>query len=303
MVWPFSKQSPADFLPITPDPNIGKQQDQAPQYVSVEQFNSALGEIKTMSQRFEDFSGLVQSAFTGGQLNAAPRVQPRAADTEPAIVDLTDDEYNDALLRGDAAKIGIRTNAIVERRLREERHASNARFERLESQGMAILDQVQNEVGQTSLARMPYYTIVKSDVDRMLEALPTHQRTPQMREHCYNAVVGANVEKIMTFRQTEDQRIAQEREAATSMPGRTKERDEGPTPDTVFGTTVRPDATWTGSGKLWGHKTPDEWAKNRYGVENMQQAAVYASNVMAIDDCQQCFSPIVGGKCHCKRVA
>ena len=298
MVWPFKRQDPSEFLPLA---SPGNTPPTTPQYVPVEQFNDALNSVKELGSKFDTFQGLVTAAFTGGgqQQRQAPTAPVRAP--EPEIPDITDDEYADAVLRGDAAKLAIRTEAVAQRRVREVEQRLGQRIGQLETHGMAVLEQVTGEVGQSSLAKMPYYQLLKGEIDGMLESLPAFQRTPAMREHCYEAVVGKNVDKVMTFRQQEQARIAQEREAL-GVPGRTAgQQDDTPTGASVFGDVIKNGATWQGSGQLWGRKSPNEWAKSRYGVESIDQAAVYATNVMGISDCPQCFGPIVGGKCHCRK--
>ena len=294
MVWPFRSHDPTPFMPVT-DP--GPKKEDLPQFVPMERFTAALDEVKGLNSKLDQFTGLLT-----GMLGTQPGQQtpPQPPAQEPAIDDITDDDYADAVLKGDAARITKRTKAEVERARRDIKKDYDARFARLEGQGMGILDQVNTELGQHALGSMPYYQLLKADVDAALKQLPAHQRTPEMRAHIYHAVVGANEEKVYAHRRAEEARIAKEREALDT-PGRGKEQSQGPTPSTVFGDELlKPTTTWRGGAGLWSKRSPDQWAQARYGVENIQQAAIYASNVLALDDCPRCFGPIIGGTCHCR---
>lgn len=298
MAW-FKRSDPATYMPPAQQQ---QQQEQPPQYVPVAQFTAAMEEVKALGSKFDQFAGMVAGAFAGGpgsgqQTRTAPQPEP-----EPAIVDVTDDEYNQAVLQGDAAKIAIRTQAIVERSARALRKEYDGKIGILQTQGMGALDQVNLELGQQALNGMPYYQLLKKDVDEQLASVPVQQRTPQMRQWIYDRTVGANLDKIKAFDAAETARIAKEREEL-DPPGRQQQRDAAPTAETVFGDTLlKPNATWHGGGQMWAKRSPDAWAKSRYGVENINQAAVFATNVMAVDDCPECFVPIVNNKCSAKCV-
>ena len=295
MVWPFSKHDPTPYLP-GPEP---VKKDDPPQYVSMDAFNKGMDEVRSMTSKLDQFAGLVTGALTSSQSGPAPIRE--APPQEPAIDDITDEDYAVAVLQGDAAKITKRTKAEVERAKREIKHEYNARFSVLEGQGMGILDQVNTELGQQALAGMPYYVLLKQDIDAQLKTIPAHQRTPEMRQWIYQRTVGANLDKIKAHDQAEETRIRQEREAL-DIPGRTQSKDAKLTAASVFGEDIlSPTTTWRGGGNLWARRTPDEWARARYGTKDINEAAAFASNVMAIDDCPRCFSPVVQGKCHCRQ--
>jgi hypothetical protein len=293
-IWPFRSHDPTPFMPVD-TPSTGKPEE-PPKYVDEGRFNQAMDEVRGLGSKLDQFTGL----FTGLMTGQPPPV-PQTPQTEAPIDDVTDEEYADAVLRGDAAKIQKRTRAEIERAKRDLQKTYDQRLGTLERQGMGILDQVSGELGQQALGAMPYYQVLKGDIDAALKQLPAHQRTPEMRQHIYHAVVGANLDKVRAHDAAEAARIQKERDTL-EPPGRAREHEQGPTPETIFGDAIlRPDATWMGGGKLWAKRTPDEWARTRYGVKDVREASVYASNVMNLDDCPRCFGPIIGGKCHCRR--
>jgi hypothetical protein len=296
MVWPFSRNDPSPFLP---DPEPPKK-DEPPAYVPMERFNQALDEVKGLNTKLDQFTGLMTGFLGTPQPGPATR-QENAAPQEPVIEDVTDEEYATAGLQGDVVKMSKRHKAEIERAKREVRKEYDARFRALEGQGMAILDQVNTEQGQQALGSQPYYQLLKAEVDAQLKTIPAHQRTPEMRQIIYNATVGANQEKVWAFKQQEEARIKQERDAL-GIPGReAREKDSKPTAANVFGEELlSPGTTWRGGGNLWARRTPDEWAHARYGTRDMNEAAVMATNILAVSDCPQCFGPVIGGKCHCR---
>lgn len=287
MVWPFSKSDPSSYLPQA---ETQAKKEDPPAYVDQATFNRALDDVRSIGSKLDQ--------FLGGQQQPQQTTQPVV---EAPIDDISDEDYADALLRGDAARITRRNKAEVERASRAIKHDYDQRFARLEGQGMAILDQVNTEVGQQAMGGMPYYGLLKNEVDTQLKALQPHQRTPEMREWIYQRTVGANLEKIKAHDQAEEARIRQERQTVTT-PGRDREgRDATPTAASVFGEDMMsPNATVKGGGQLWRRHTPDEWARNRYGTKDANEAAVMATNVLALSDCPQCFGPVIGGKCHCR---
>lgn len=297
-IWPFRSHDPTPFMPIQ---DADKKKDDSPKYVDEARFTEALNEVKGLTSKLDQFTGLFTGLISQSPGQGQPtvgQVVQQAQDTP--IPDITDDDYADALLRGDAAKIATRTAAIAERKVREVRKEYDQRFRTLETQGMTILEQVSGEVGQQSLGSMPYYQLFKQDIDAALKQLPVHQRTPEMRIHIYHATLGANLDKVRAHDVTESVRMQRERDQPTA-PGRMREQDQGPTPESVFGAdVVQSGATARGGARLWERRTPDEWARARYGVKDMQEAAVYATNVHAIENCRRCFGPIIGGKCHCQ---
>lgn len=295
MVWPFSKHDPTPYLP-GPDPLT---KDEPPQYVSMDAFTRGMDEVRSMTSKLDTFAGLVTGALSMPQPGPSP-TSHASPSQEPVIDDITDDDYATAVLQGDHVKINKRTKAMIDREVRQVRQTYDARFAILEGQGMGILDQVNTEVGQQALAGMPYYVLLKADIDSQLKTIPAHQRTPEMRQWIYQRTVGANLDKIKLHDQAEETRIKQEREVLDT-PGRTALRDTKPTAASVFGEDIlSPTMTWRGGGALWARRTPDEWAKARYGTKDANEAAVFAANVMAIDDCPRCFSPLIQGKCHCR---
>lgn len=296
MVWPFSRSDPSAYLPGPEPPTKAD----PPQYVPVADFNRAMDDVKNLGSKLDQFTGMM-TGFLGNSSpgsSTAPVVTPPQ---EVPIEDITDEQYADAVLRGDAPLIQKRTKAEISRAERTMRKDYDARFRTLEQQGMGILDQVSSEMGQQALAGMPYYQILKADIDAQLKTIPAHQRTPEMRQWIYERTVGANQEKVFTFRQAEEARIRQEREEV-GAPGRTREdRNAAPTGASVFGEELlAPTATFRGGGALWSRRSPDEWARGRYGTKDINEAAVLATNVMGLSDCPQCFGPVIGGKCHCK---
>jgi hypothetical protein len=296
MVWPFSRSDPSPYLP-GPEP---PKKDEPPAYVPMERFNQALDEVKGLSSKLDQFTGLM-TGFLGNPSPSAPPRQGDVAPQEVPIDDITDEEYSNALLSGDAAKISKRNKAEIERATRGVKREYDIRLKTLEGQGMAILDQVNTEQGQQALSGQPYYHLLKGDIDAQLKTIPAHQRTPEMRQWVYERTVGANQEKVWAFKQAEEARIKQERDAL-GTPGReSRDKDSKPTAANVFGeATLDPTAVWRGGGPLWARRTPDEWARSRYGTKDVNEAAVLATNLLALDDCPRCFGPIIGGKCHCK---
>lgn len=299
MVWPFSRSDASVYLP-GPTP---EKEDDPPQYVPVADFNRALDDVKSLGSKLDQFTGMM-TGFLG---NSSPGLTAPRVDTPPqevTIEDITDEQYADAVLRGDAPLIQKRTRAEIARAERTMRKEYDTRFKTLEQQGMSILDQVSSEIGQQSLAGMPYYQILKAEIDTQLKTIPAHQRTPEMRQWVYERTVGANITKIREFDRTEEMRIARDRDAV-DVPGRSRDgKGVQPTGSTVFGEEIlSPTATVRGGGQLWANRTPEEWVRNRYGTKDVNEAAILVTNVMALDNCHQCFGPIIGGKCHCRRGA
>lgn len=292
-LWPFRSHDPAPFMPGEPE----KKKEDPPQYVSQATFQQALDDVKGMNSKLDQMAGM----FTGwaqAQPNQPPAQQVQQ---EQAVPDITDQEYESACLSGDHIKIGVRMNAISERKAREVRKEYDRRFQVLEQQGMTILDRVSTEAGQSALTSLPYYQLFKADIDAALKNIPAHQRTPEMRTHIYHATVGGNLDKVKAHDATEAVRIGKEREQLDTPGRRAQDISQGPTPENVFGDVLlKPDATWRGGAKLWDRRSPDTWAQTRYGVKDMKEAAVYASNVLALDDCPRCFGPVINGKCHCR---
>src|SRR5262245_23873561 len=297
-MWPFNRQDPSPFMPEPQTPN--DPEPPAPSYVKAEDFQQAMQQVQGMNSKLDQMAGLFSGLLGGGMAPTMPGAPPTSTPQEPPIEDISDDEYAQALLQGDAGKISKRTNAQIERARRGIQQQFDQRFSALEQQGMAVLGQVQSEVGQSALSSLPYYQLFRSDIDSALRQLPVHQRTPEMRAHIYHATVGANLDKVRAHDAAEATRITREREAL-DPPGRGSRGDPGPTPESTFGDKLlAPGATWMGGGPLWGKRTPDGWAQNYYKVQNMGEAAVYMDNVMKLGNCDRCFGPIIGGKCHCR---
>jgi hypothetical protein len=266
----------------------------------MERFNTALDEVRGLNTKLDQFTGLM-AGFLGNPQSSPLSRQDSPTPQEAAIEDITDDEYADAVLKGDAPRITKRNKAEIERAKREVRHEYDQRFKTLEGQGMAILDQVNTEQGQQALNGQPYYQILKTDIDDQLKKIPAHQRTPEMRQWIYERTVGANQEKVWAHKQAEEARIRQEREAL-GTPGReSRTKDSTPTGANVFGEDIlSPTTTWHGGGNLWARRSPDEWARSRYGTKDINEAAVMATHILAVEDCPRCFGPVIGGKCHCR---
>ena len=290
----WNRQSnPSDYLPPT---ETKKEETHPPKYVDEARFNESIEQIKALGTQFSQFTGMFTSMMGQGQSQDPAPTQPVKREEIP---DISDAEYEDAIFKGDAAKIAIRTNAIAARAVQNATSAWETRFNELEQRGMGALDSLSTEITQGALNTMPYYQILKKDIDSALATLPPHQRTPAMREHVYHAVVGKNLDKVRAHDAAESVRLSQERESTTT-PNRTSTRQTGPTPESVFGESIlSPQATWKGGASLWSRRSPEQWTASRYGTSNLQEAATYVTNVMAISDCRQCFSPVVAGKCHC----
>lgn len=300
MAWPFARKDPSAFLPIQGQ----EKKDESPKYIDETRFNQALDEVRGLNSKLDQMTGL----FTGFLATPGQKGQGQQAQQaqEPPIDDVTDDEYSDAVLKGDAEKISKRMSAVTERKAREIRRDYDQRISLLERQGMGILEQVSGEVGQGAMNTLPYYQLLKADIDAALKQLPVHQRTPEMRAHIYHATVGANLDKVKAHDAAETVRVQAQRDAEHA-PGRQHAQDQGPSPATIFGEDIlRPDARWRGGANLWGRMqhgrtvTPDGFAQNYFHTKDIQEASVYASNVMALDDCPRCFGPLIGGKCHCR---
>src|SRR5207247_423765 len=232
-IWPFRSHDPSPFLPSAD--TSGTKQDEPPKYVDEARFNQALEEVRGMNSKLDQFTGL----FTGymAQPGQQPSVQYPQQPQEQPIDDITDEEYQQAVLQGDAPKISKRMAAVTERKAREIRSEYEQRFRTIETQGLSIYDQLSSEVGQTALKAMPYYQLFRQDIDAALKQVPVHQRTPEMRSFIYERTVGANIDKVKAHDAAEAMRIAKERDQL-DPPSRTKEQDEGPTPESVFGDDV-----------------------------------------------------------------
>lgn len=72
--------------------------------------------------------------------------------------------------------------------------------------GIGVIDQISAEM---SRGKMPYYDIVKKDVEASLAQLPPSQRmNPQVRQAAYQLAVGQNVGKILAAQKEEVLRSA-----------------------------------------------------------------------------------------------
>src|SRR5712691_2213956 len=149
-IWPFRSHDPTPFMPSADA--SGTKDEPAPKYVDETRFNQALDEVRSMNSKLDQFTGL----FTGYMAQSGQgHVVQAQSQQEPAIDDITDEEYQQAVLQGDATKIAKRMTAMTERKAREIRGEYEQRFRTIETQGLSIYDQLSSEVGQTALKSMP----------------------------------------------------------------------------------------------------------------------------------------------------
>jgi len=269
-----------------------------PRYVDESRFNGALDEVKALNSKLDQMAGMFTGMMTSGLQGNQQQSMPPSA-YEPPIDDISEEEYQQALLQGDAVKVSKRMQAVAERAARQVRHEVEPRFRTIETQGLQIYDQLSGEVGQRALNEMPYYQLFKQDIDQAMQQIPVHQRTQEMRQLIYRSVVGGNIDKVKAHDAAESVRIERDRNAM-GAPGRSTPSD-GPTPENVFGNDIlKSDATWRGGAALWGKRSPDEWAKNYYKVNNLQEASAYSTNIHNLSNCETCFGPIINGRCHCR---
>lgn len=74
--------------------------------------------------------------------------------------------------------------------------------------GMQTIDYLSGEVTK---GKMPYYDVVRKEVDSQLSQLPADQRMdPRVREAAYNLAVGQNIDKIVAAKEEEIRRSVAE---------------------------------------------------------------------------------------------
>lgn len=276
-----------------------KEKEATPSYVKQEDFTAAMNTLNNINSQFQQFQGFV-SGLAQGQ--GAPGGVSNQQQQAPAIEDVTDEEYQQALMDGTASVLQKRHRADLAR----QEAKFNTRFTELEQRGLGILDLVSNQTTQQSLTSKKWYPLLKDQVNAEIAKIPAQNRTPDLVDFIYNKIVGENEEKIYTWRQEDDKRLAQEREVGNDTPRRSSrgQASDEVTFENTFGDELsQPHATWKGGGRVWDKFDAATHVKHRYGLDSVNDAAKYARGVMAIDDCAECFSPIVNGKCHCRRSA
>ena len=298
MAFPWSRKT--DNSAFMPRKQEQQQQTDTPNYVKKEDFDQAVSTLNNINTQFQQFQGFISGLATG-QGAPAGTSQVQQVQQLPDIQDVTDEEYQQALIDGDAKKLRTRHAADMERQKRQ----FDSRFTELESRGMGVLDVVSNQASQQALATQKFYPLIKDKVDAKIAKIPAPQRTPEMVSFLYRETVGENFDALSKWERAEETRIAAEREAGMGTPtrgsGGSRTSEDEVTFSSTFGEELsNPVATWKGGGRVWDKFNVQDHAKRRYGLDGPNELAQFARGVMATDDCHQCFSPIVNGKCFCR---
>src|SRR5438128_3853630 len=112
-IWPFRSSDPSPFLP-SQEPGTGTPPSQdPPKYVDEARFSQALDEVKGLNSKLDQFTGMM-TGFLGAQPGSSTNPGFAQPHQGPAINDVTDEEYADAVLTGDAVRIQIRTQAMAD---------------------------------------------------------------------------------------------------------------------------------------------------------------------------------------------
>ena len=245
-----------------------------------------------------EMRGVFQGIQQGGQ-----RQEQRT--TLPEIHDLTDEEYQEALSNGDVGKIKIREQANGERIRRE----SNQQIQLARQEVTPILESMSGELSTTILASLEYYPLFKRDVDSLLQTIPAANRNRSVIEHVYHSVCGRpeNIQKIQEYRtQQRTQRETEEAMASGTGQQRRGQREKEVTFEQTFGEQIsNPTFALHGSGPLWQGRRRGydaETYSRDIGFKDKNEFARFSHAVMSVEDCPECMSPIVGGKCaaYCK---
>jgi hypothetical protein len=218
----------------------------------------------------------------GFNQNRQEPATPAAAPTGPSHSDQI------ASLEAEITKLDEAIDAAVDKgkpisKMMKERSALDRKITRLQikhedidpalSAGIQTIDQISAEI---SRGKMPYYDIVRDDVESTLKAMPANERmNPRVREAAYQMAVGKNITKI-----TEAQKEEMLRKAAADQTGAPPGGNNGRTtpadpsvpdpekflkPETLAAITSvgkTPDEYFKGVGYKGGYT---EWYKKHYG--------------------------------------
>ncbi len=227
-----------------------------------------------------------------------PRTEPSR---QPDIRDITDEEYQAALQAGDITLIKVREQANLERVRREGQSAlSQARGELT-----PVLEGMSNELASTILSSLEYYPLFKKDVDTLLATIPAAQRNRAVIEHIYQSVCGRpeNLIKRDEYRAQKAQQQSTEDAMASSTPARRggQQQEQAISFENTFGENISsPTATLHGNGPLWQGRRrgydPENYSKDM-GFAGKDDFARFTHAVMRVEDCPECYTPIIGGKC------
>lgn len=287
-----------DDPPESPAPET-----EEPSYVSVDEF-------KSFQSRFDQ---LADALLTQKQEPSAPAPAPT-----PPVDDVTDEEIEAAWAAAD--ETGEQADIRRARRLEHKRNNANLervrreneqRLQSLEQQGTQLIGGVQGQMLQQYLETQKHYKEYRKEIDAQMQQVPVQQRTQQVAQYIYNAVVGQHLDDIQQ-RETEA-RVRNRTEKAMDTNDRSsrtqRDTSDEDTFEAVFGERLaRPTAQWDGGGQLWSgrHRNPDELANN-LGYQDSRSYAKAAQQIMAIEDCPSCFMPmtetIEGGEHRCPTAA
>ena len=281
-----------------PDPDP----QQAMPFVTPDQLNTANTSLRTeITSLITNAMSEVRGTLAGFQAGQ-PQYQPQGL---PAIDDVSDDDYHEALRVGDVQVLSKRERANAEKLARAAANEVN----RARAEVTPVIENLSTELASSILGSLPYYPMLKKDVDSLLQTIPAAQRTRQVIEHIYHSVCGRpeNLSKIREHEQTQ----AQQRETELAMASNTTVQRRGTRqPDasfeSVFGENLsNPTASLHGSGPLWqGRRSgydPDSYGRDM-GFKDKNDFTRFATAVMSVEDCPLCYSPVIGGKCapYCK---
>lgn len=278
-----------------------EKKEEALPFVTPTQLNDFGSTIRTeVSGIISNAVSELRGAFSSFQQPAGQQRQ------EPQIEDVSEEDYQQALSTGDAQTITKRQRANDERNRRNtQREINQARAE-----VTPVLESLSGELAGSILATLEYYPLFKKDVDSLLGTIPPAQRNRSVIEHIYHSVCGRpeNLTKIQEYKtgqqRQRDLEVGMASDIGTQRRGNQREREV--TFESTFGEEIsNPTATLQTHGPIWQGRRrgydAENYAKD-VGFKDKNEFARFAHAVMAVEDCPECLSPIIQGKCaaYCK---
>lgn len=276
-----------------------------PTTVSVDEFNSFKREL-------HEGLDFIRQAVVPQQAPLEVQEDTLAA---PVIDDVPDDDYQSALENLQSPDFdGDRRSQvrIIQKREKAERerlkHEVLSTVHREISSRDAIIHTVNGQNIQTGLQSLPYYSLLKKEIDDQLARVPLAQRTMAMATVIHNQIESQNRTRVIDYEIARRQQAQEDQQRTiTDIPGR--RGAPGSKPDAItfesyFGTEVSaPDATARGI-PLWDARSrtrrdANDFAQSR-GFENANDYAAFSQAMMQITRCPNCFMEAYNGKpCMC----
>lgn len=178
----MAKHTPKIVAPPVVEPAapvVAETVPETPKYVTIEQLNAMEQSINRMA---ENFNSGIQTLVNAQRQNQTPSNQPPAEVTEAEL--------------DQAAQSGEGVGRVLKRALADlERKIVTQYVDPVRAQGADVIGQLSERVVRSE---MPYYDLLKTDVDKMLDNMdPGLRMQPKVLKHVYDTVVGQNINKIV----------------------------------------------------------------------------------------------------------